>query len=123
MNKLLKASGIYALVSAFAIGVVWTILLGCGFIREEISAHPIQYYFLFGAEALTACMLFVSALGLLGKSGKGIKSFYIAMGMLLYAVIFAAGKFLSLGLLYFAVLFMAVAIATSVFLGIHICKK
>lgn len=86
-------------------------------------AHPIQYYFLIGAEALTACLLFVSAIGMFNKWEKGLKLFYIAMGMLLYAVIFAAGKFLSLGFSSFVVLFMAVAIATSVFLGIHICKK
>lgn len=34
MEKLIKVSGIYALVSALAVGVVWAILLGFGFIGE-----------------------------------------------------------------------------------------
>jgi len=123
MEKLLKASGIYALVSAIAIGVVWAILLGFGFIREEISAHPIQYYFLIGAEAITACLLLISAIGLFRKSKIALKLFYISMGMLFYAVFFAAGKFLSLGLPYFAVLFAAVSIATGIFLSIHLIKN
>lgn len=123
MEKLIKASGIYALVSSFAICLVWAILLGFGFIREEILAHPLQYYFLIGAEGLSACLLLISSIGLFRGSARALKLFYIAMGMLLYAVIFATGKFFNLGLPYFALLFVAVSIATTVFLIIHLIKS
>jgi len=122
MEKIFKVSGIYALISAFAIGVVWAILLGLGFIKEEISAYPLQYYFLIGAEILTACLLLISAIGMLRRSEGALKLFYISMGMLLYAVIFATGKFISLGFPYFALLFALVSVATAVILSIHLIK-
>ena len=120
MERLLKISGIYALISAFAIGVIWAILLGLGLLKEEVAAYPLQYYFLIGAEILTACLLLISAIGLLMGSEKATKLFFISMGMLLYAVIFATGKFLSLGFPYFALLFAVVSVATAVILSIHL---
>ena len=123
MEKLIQISGVYALISAVAMVVIWALIIGLGFLDEEMRAHPLQHYFLIAAEGITACLLFVSAVGLLKKSGRAVKLFYISMGMMLYAVIFATGKFLSIGLTYFAGLFILVALATAVLLGVHVTRK
>jgi hypothetical protein len=123
MEKLTKISGIYALISAVAMVIIWALIVGFGFLEEEMRAHPVQYYFLLAAELITACLLFISAIGLLKQSDRALKLFYISMGMMLYAVIFATGKFLSIGQPYFAGLFVIVSWATVVLLSIHIIKK
>ena len=123
MDKLMRISGVYALISAIAMAVIWVFILLFGAVSADMAAHPLQYYFLIGAEILTAVLLFISGVGLLKKSEKTLRLFYIAMGMLLYAVIFATGKFLSLELPYFSVLFVLVSLATAVLLILNLSKK
>ncbi|MBN1383062.1 MAG: hypothetical protein JXA41_15460 [Deltaproteobacteria bacterium] len=123
MEKLTKVSGIYALISAVSMVMVWSLLIGFDFLQDEMRAHPLRYYFLAAAELITACMLFISGVGLLKKSERILKLFYISMGMMLYAVILATGEFLSIGLPWFAALFAVVAIATAAILGIHLMKN
>lgn len=122
MEKLIKISAIYAMISAIALIAVWILIITFGFFKHELRDNAIQSYFLFAAEILTACLLFFSAIGLLKKSGSALKLFYISMGMMLYAVILAAGKFLGIGHVYFSSLFTAVAVATAVLLCIHVLK-
>jgi hypothetical protein len=123
MDKLMRISGVFALISAVAMALVWALIVGCGFLAQEMRAHPVQYAFLLTAEGITACLLFISGVGLLRNAGRALRLFYIAMGMMLYAVIFAAGKFLDLGLTYFTGLFALVALATAVLLGIHVMRR
>ncbi len=123
MDSLKKISGIYALVSAFAIVGVWLVILALGIIREDWLAHPAQYGFLLGAEALTAMLLATSAVGLFRGSEKAYRLFFLAMGMLFYAVVFGIGKFLSLGVVGLACFFGVVSVATGVLLLIHFLRK
>ena len=120
MEKLMKISGLYGLIAGIAIPVVWFFILSLGITGNVLSVLSLEYCFLLGAELLTAVLLAVSGIGLLRQNPLSMPLFYIAMGMLLYAVIFGAGKFFSLGIFAPAGFFSVIVLGTGILLILNL---
>jgi hypothetical protein len=120
MSKLTKISGIYAIISGIAMYVLWGIFYATGFMAKEVGATPVSFYILIGAECLTATLLLISGFGLFAKQKWALRLFFISMGMMLYAVIFATGHFSQRGNFGLAGFFAMIATATACLLFLHI---
>ena len=112
MRTIEKVSGIFGIGSAVGMTVMWVIIFSLGLLQADIAAHATEYGLLLAAEFCTASLSLIGGLSLL--RGKAHSVFKIAMGMLLYAVIMGAGKFLDRGMLGFGLFFITVAVATSI---------
>jgi hypothetical protein len=123
MSKLIKISAVYAIISGIAMYVLWGIFYATGFVVKEVSATPVSFYILIGAECLTATLLLVSGFGLFAKQKWALRLFFISMGMMLYAVIFATGQFSQRGNFGLVGFFAVIATATAFLLALHIANK
>jgi len=83
-------ASIYTIIIGIAMLCMWIFLLGK---REvpDLTTKPTQISFHLIAEFLTSIMLLIGGFGLFTDQSWGAVIFYIAIGMLIYSTINAAG--------------------------------
>jgi hypothetical protein len=83
-------ASIYTIIIGIAMLCMWIFLLGK---REvpDLTTKPTQIFFHLIAEFLTSIMLLVGGFGLFTDQSWGTVIFYIAIGMVIYSTINAAG--------------------------------
>src|SRR5512139_3197273 len=87
-----KAAAIFAILMGVLMLIVWGILLVTGQ-EAEVSAGAPQALFLLAAEFLTAFSLIIGGYGQLTRRPWGRRAVLVALGMLLYCVVFSIGVF------------------------------
>ena len=112
MEKFKRFSAVYALAAGICIPVLWIYILISG-ILPKVHSEPTAAVFLIVSELATAAFLLASGIGLLLKQIWAQKLWYLAMGMLLYAVVLAAGEFLQLNRPFFGPVFIVLIAATA----------
>jgi hypothetical protein len=123
MKRLEKVSAIFAIVSSFGIVLFWSIGFIFGFTDIESVVEQDSGILLLASECFLACMLFLGGIGLLRKRVWGLAVFYIAMGMLLYALFIAIGQLMKSGFIILALYFVCIAIADAAILAMHLFGK
>jgi hypothetical protein len=112
MSHLTRLSAIYSLISGLAMIIIWVIFYAIGQVDDLIKSGPASFYLLMTAECLTSIILLTAGFGVMLKKPWASKLFLIAMGMMLYAVIYASGQFFQKGHPVFGGFFVLIALAT-----------
>jgi hypothetical protein len=120
MTKQAKILGIFSLISGCAMFLIWGLFWMTGFLAEEARATPISFSILLLAEFLTATLLIAGGIGIMRKQAWGTRLSLVSMGMMQYAVIFAAGQFAQKHHLFLTVFFSIIGIITAVILIVTI---
>jgi hypothetical protein len=92
----------------------WTLTLVAGRM-PELHETPVYAWFHLTVEYLTALILIVGAYGLQTGRTWGLKTHLVSLGMLLYAVIQAAGYYAQMGQMSMVLMFGTIFIMTSFF--------
>ena len=92
MNKIVieLIASVYIILIGIAMLCMWLLLL----IKREVpdlKTKPTQIFFHLIAEFLTSIMLIIGGLGYLMNQPWGVALFFIAVGMVIYSTINAAG--------------------------------
>lgn len=116
MNNLFKAAALFSILMGVMMLATWGVLLFTGRVPELVT-KPLEAYLLLTAEFLTAFSLIAGGYGLLSNRRWGLRGTLVAMGMLLYCVIFSVGVFGQQGILPAAAWFVFVAVATLFFVS------
>ena len=116
MTKMTKASAIFAILMGVLMLIVWGLLLVTGQ-EAEVSAGAPSALFLLAAEFLTAFSLIGGGYGLFTRRKWGLRAALVALGMLLYCVIFSIGVFAERGIAPALAWFVFVTLATAFFIG------
>lgn len=122
MNRLTRVSAIFGIISSICMALLWGIFFMTG-ISAEIAGGPVFRGALIFDEALTSAGLMTAGIGLIGGKRWAPALFHASMGMLLYAVLFAAGKFAETAYAYLSILFILVAAATAAILCLHLLER
>jgi hypothetical protein len=123
MSRLDHITAVYVTISGFAMAGVWGVFYAMGFVRDEMAADPLAFWFLLSAEALTSAALAVGGIGMLaGKAWAG-RLTLVALGMLLYAVVYATGVFGQRGNVLFACLFGILALVTAALVALRVFSR
>ena len=116
MTKMTKASAIFAILMGVLMLIVWGILLGTGQ-EAEVSAGTPSALSLLAAEFLTAFSLIIGGYGLFTQRTWGLRATLVALGMLLYCVVFSIGVFAERGIAPAVAWFVFVTLAAAFFVG------
>ena len=116
MTKMTKASAIFAILMGVLMLIVWGTLLVTGQ-EAEVSAGTPSALSLLAAEFLTAFSLIIGGYGLFTRRKWGLCSTLVALGMLLYCVIFSIGVFAERGIAPAVAWFVFVTLAAAFFVG------
>ena len=92
MSRVQRITAVWAMVIGLGMGGWWAVLLATGQM-PELRATPVQASMHLGAEFLTALALLAGGAGLLARREWGLKIHLSSLGMLLYAVVQAAGYY------------------------------
>jgi hypothetical protein len=95
--------------------IVWGILLVTGQ-EAEVSAGAAAL-FLLAAEFLTALSLIIGGYGQLTRHSWGLRAVLVALGMLLYCVVYSIGVFAGRGIAPAVAWFVFVTLAAAFFVG------
>ena len=113
--QLRKIKAVYSIVVGISILALWIMLFLTGQIPElETELFRISFHIF--SELLLAIILVISGIGLLRKSKTAEKLFLLAMGLLLYSVINAAGYYGQNGDYTMVIMFSVVCFASVFFL-------
>ncbi len=121
MTKMTKAAAIFAILMGVLMLIVWGILLATGQ-EAAVSAGMPSALSLLAAEFLTAFSLLIGGFGLLTGRKWGLRAALVALGMLLYCVIFSIGVFAERGIAPAVAWFVFVTLASAFFVGNLLCK-
>jgi hypothetical protein len=121
MIKMTKAAAIFAILMGVLMLLVWGALLVTGQ-EPEVSAGTPPALFLLAAEFLTAFSLIVGGYGLYTRRKWGLRAALVALGMLLYCVIFSIGVFAGRGIAPAVAWFIFVTVAAAFFVG-HLLRE
>ena len=116
MTKMTRAAAVFAILMGVLMLIVWGILLVTGQ-EAEVSARTPSALSLLAAEFLTAFSLIVGGYGLFTRRKWGPRAVLIALGMLLYCVIFSIGVFAERGVAPAVAWFVFVTLAAAFFAG------
>ena len=116
MTKMTKAAAIFAILMGVLMLLVWGILLATGQ-EAAVSAGTPSALSLLAAEFLTAFSLLIGGYGLLTGRTWGLRAALVALGMLLYCVIFSIGVFAERGIAPAVAWFLFVTLASAFFVG------
>ncbi len=116
MNRLAKTAAVFSISMGVLMLATWGVLLFTGGV-PELYTLPLETSLLLTAEFLTAFSLIAGGIGLLSSRKWGMTLTLVALGMLLYCVIFSAGTFGQQGILLAAAWFVLVGLATLFFVG------
>ncbi len=115
MNNLSRSAASFAVLMGVLMLATWIFLLVTGY--PALYSEPFGTALLLIGEFLTAFSLIAGGLGLLSGRKWGMKVMLVALGMLLYCVIFSTGSFGQQGILPAAAWFLMVALATLFVVG------
>lgn len=105
----MRFAGIYGISVGVLIFAQWIYFLVTARVPES-DAVPFQIVFHLAAEFMTSIVIIVGGAAVLNRKPWGSRLYYIASGMLIYAVVNSAGYFMQLGrwplVVMFAVLFL-----------------
>ena len=116
MNNLFKTAAVFSILMGALMLATWGVLLLIGQV-PELFTEPFKTSLLLTAEFLTAFSLIGGGYGLLSNRRWGLTATLVALGMLLYCVIFSVGVFAQQGILPAAAWFIFVALATLFFVS------
>ncbi len=116
MTKMTKASAIFAILMGVLMLIVWGTLLVTGQ-EAAVSAGMPSALSLLAAEFLTAFSLIIGGYGLFTRRTWGLRFTLVALGMLLYCVIFSIGVFAERGIAPAVAWFVFVTLAAAFFVG------
>ncbi len=116
MTKMTKAAAIFAILMSVLMLIVWSILLATGQ-EAAVSAGTPSALSLLAAEFLTAFSLIISGYGLFTQRPWGLRAALVALGMLLYCVVFSIGVFAERGIAPAVAWFVFVTLAAAFFVG------
>lgn len=120
MDKLQKVSALYGIISSACMILLWAFLFISGAARNIINDGSAGTAALVMVEALTSAVLLASGIGLMRGRQWAPALYHVSMGMLLYAVVLAAGKFAGTDYAFLGMLFILVAAATAIILFLRI---
>ncbi|HUI93105.1 MAG TPA: hypothetical protein VLX68_12730 [Chitinivibrionales bacterium] len=123
MSKIIKIFAAYAIISGIAMVVLWGILFLTGFSADKMSHTPVAFWGLIAAESITATALVCGGIGILKSKFWGNSLTFTAMGMLLYAVVFASGAFAQQKNILLSSFFVLIFCATAVILLMNLFRK
>jgi hypothetical protein len=109
VSKVQRIAAVCTIVIGLGMGGWWAMLLATGQM-PELRTTPIQSAMHLGAEFLTALALLAGGVGLLTRRGWGLKIHLSSLGMLLYAVVQAAGYYAQHGDVAMIGMFAALAL-------------
>jgi|SRR6056297_544002 len=112
--NLRKVKAIFSVIIGFSILALWIMLFLTDQI-PEIDTELFRISFHIFSELLLAIILIISGIGLLRKSKRAEKLFLVAMGLLLYSVINAAGYYGQNGNWIMVVMFSAISLVSIMF--------
>ena len=92
MSRVQRTTAVWAMVIGLGMGGWRAVLLATGQM-PELHVTPVQASMHVGAEFLTALALLAGGAGLLARREWGLRIHLSSLGMLLYAVIQAAGYY------------------------------
>ena len=116
MTKMTKASAIFAILMGVLMLIVWGILIVTGQ-EAGVSAGTPSALSLLAAEFLTAFSLIIGGYGLFTRRKWGLRAALVALGLLLYCVIFSIGVFAERGIAPAVAWFVFVTLAAAFFVG------
>ncbi len=117
-----RIAAIYALVVGIGMFGMWTMLVITGQV-PELEAEPTRIAFHLAAEFLTAALLVIGGLGLLGNRRWGYSLYLVALGALLYTVVVSPGYYAQSGNIGFVAMFATLFVLTVVFIGLALGKE
>ena len=123
MSKLITFSAVYAIISGFAMFVLWIIFYAIGFVSEEFCQRPVSFLMLLYAEFLTAIALLIGGFGIMAKWKWGRNLTFTALGMMLYAVVYGSGEFAQRGNMLLTGMFAVLSMVTFILLALNIFHK
>jgi hypothetical protein len=123
MTRLDHITAVYATISGFAMAGMWGVFYAMGFVREEMAADPLAFWFLLTAEAITAVALAVGGIGMFAGRAWAARLTLAALGMLLYAVVYATGVFAQRGSALFACMFGVLALMSGVIVTLRVFTR
>jgi hypothetical protein len=109
-----KAAAVYCLLMGASMIAMWTLLLMSGSV-PELKTEPLRISLHLLSEFLTVGVLLTAGLGLLLKKPWAEKTFFLAMGALMYSVLTAGGYYLQLGDYTMPVMFAAIFLSALFF--------
>jgi len=123
MSHLARISATFSLISGIAIIIIWVIFYMIGLADDLIHAATVSFCLLFIAECLTSALLLIAGFGILQKKPWASKLFLLAMGMMLYAVIYASGQFFQKGYPLLGGFFLLIAFAAAAITIANVAAK
>ncbi len=122
MSEFQRFSAVYAICAGICIPSLWVyFLLSRTF--PELGDQPTAVAFLLTAELLTAAVSLASGIGMLLRKAWSSRVWYLAIGMILYAVIMATGQFAQSGSLLFSAVFALLTAATATMAIVSVVGK
>lgn len=123
MTKITKLFAVYAIISGFAMFVMWVIFYLTGFTADKMSHAPVAFWALMAAESITAVALVAGGFGIIRRKTWGRTLTFISMGMLLSALIYGGGEFAQQGNTYLTGFFILLFCATSIVILTNLFRK
>jgi hypothetical protein len=118
MPKMTRILALYAIISGFAMLVLWSIFFAVGIVADELSYSPFSFPVLLAAESLTVLLLLIGGFGILTRREWAPNLTMVSLGMMLYAVIYGAGNSAQRGNLFLTCFFALISVATALLLFI-----
>lgn len=112
----MRFAGIYGITVGVLIFAQWIFFLLTAHI-PELNKAPLEIVFHLAAEFMTSMVLIVGGISVLRRKPWAPRLYYLASGMLIYAVINSAGYFVQLGQWPLAAMFAVLFFLTVVSVG------
>jgi hypothetical protein len=113
--KVRRTAALYSILVGLAIIVTWIMLLSTGQV-PELETAPLDITFHIIAEFITAGVLLAGGIGLILSRTWAFNIYLLSMGMLIYAVINAAGYYVQQGNIAMIAVFIIVIIISIILL-------
>ena len=112
MSSFHRFSAVYAICAGICIPLLWAYFL-LSHTFEAWSAEPTRVAFLMAAEGLTAAVALAAGVGILMRRGWATRAWFVAIGMILYAVTLATGEFAQVNNWLFFGFFLLLCLGTA----------
>ena len=112
----MRFAGIYAVTVGILIFVQWLFFLFTAHL-PELDTAPFEIMFHLAAEFMTSMIIIAGGISVLRRKPWAARLYYLASGMLIYAVVNSAGYFVQLGQWPLVVMFGVLFFLTVVSIG------
>lgn len=112
----MRFAGIYGITAGILIFVQWLFYLATAHVPALDSA-PLEVVFHLAAEFMTSMVMIAGGIAVLRRRPWAARLYYLASGMLIYAVIDSAGYFVQLGQWPLVVVFALVFVLAVISVG------